>query len=178
MAGRRNRRGFPSADRRPVASPHGISRSATPKACTTARDLLQQEGILAGSSPGTLVAAALRYCREQTEPKRVVTLVCDSGNKYLSKMYNDYWMADQGLRRGQLYGDLRDLIPRRFADGAVVSAGPDEPLTLAYRRMRLYDVSQLPVVAGQQIVGILDESDLLLAVSDRPEGFSQPCGAR
>lgn len=77
----------------------------------TARELLRNEGILAGSSSGTLVAAALRYCREQTEPKRIVTLICDSGNKYLSKMYNDYWMADQGLQRSQVYGDLRDLIP-------------------------------------------------------------------
>ena len=55
----------------------------------TARDLLRKEGILAGSSSGTLLAAALRYCREQTEPKRVVTLVCDTGAKYLSKVFND-----------------------------------------------------------------------------------------
>ena len=64
----------------------------------TGRELLLKEGVLAGSSTGTLLAAALRYCREQTTPKRVVTFVCDSGNKYLSKMFNDYWMADQGLR--------------------------------------------------------------------------------
>ena len=63
----------------------------------TARELLAREGILAGSSSGTLLAAALRYCREQTTPKRVVTFVCDSGNKYLSKMFNDFWMVDQGL---------------------------------------------------------------------------------
>ena len=62
---------------------------------STARDLLRQEGILGGSSTGTLLAAALRYCREQTRPKRVVTFVCDSGNKYLSKMYNDFWMAER-----------------------------------------------------------------------------------
>ena len=58
------------------------------------RTLLKTEGIMAGTSSGTLIAAALRYCREQTTPKRVVTLVCDSGNKYLSKVYNDYWMLD------------------------------------------------------------------------------------
>ena len=63
----------------------------------TARELLAREGVLAGSSAGTLLAAALRYCREQTEPKTVVTLIPDSGNKYLSKMYNAHWMADQGF---------------------------------------------------------------------------------
>ena len=79
----------------------------------TARELLAKECILAGSSSGTLLAAALRYCREQTTPKRVVTLVCDSGNKYLSKMFNGYWMIDQGFIERERRGDLSDLIARR-----------------------------------------------------------------
>ncbi|MFM8871860.1 MAG: PLP-dependent cysteine synthase family protein, partial [Phycisphaerales bacterium] len=54
----------------------------------TARELLRKEGVLAGSSVGTLLCAALRYCREQKSPKRVVTFICDSGAKYLSKMFN------------------------------------------------------------------------------------------
>lgn len=141
---------------------------------TTARDLLRKEGILAGSSSGTLVAAAIRYCRSQHNSKRVVTFVCDSGNKYLSKMYNDSWMADQGFRKGTPFGDLRDLIIRRYAEGAVVSLSPAESLTLAYSRMRLYDVSQLPVIDAGQIVGIVDESDLLLAVRDNPQAFGKP----
>jgi cystathionine beta-synthase len=141
---------------------------------TTARDLLRQEGILAGSSSGTLVAAALRYCRIQAAPKRVVTFVCDSGNKYLSKMYNDHWMADQGLRRDKGHGDLRDLIVRRFADGAVVSLSPDDPLTVACTRMRLYDISQLPVIEQNRIIGIVDESDLLLAVRHDAAAFGRP----
>src|SRR5919205_1704857 len=63
----------------------------------TARELLRKEGIFGGSSTGTLVAGALRYCREQKQPKRVVSLVPDTGNKYLSKMFNDFWMAEQGF---------------------------------------------------------------------------------
>ena len=65
------------------------TRYPTRRASRVARDLLRAEGILAGSSSGTLLAAALRYCRAQSEPKRVVTLVCDSGAKYLSKVFND-----------------------------------------------------------------------------------------
>ena len=64
---------------------------------SAARLLLRKEGILAGSSTGTLLSAALRYCNEQTEPKRVITLACDSGNKYLSKMFNDNWLAEKNL---------------------------------------------------------------------------------
>lgn len=139
----------------------------------SARLLLSREGILAGSSSGALLAAALRYCRAQTEPKRVVTLVCDSGNKYLSKMYNDDWLVDNGLVELPRLGDLTDLIVRRHADGSTVSCHPDEPLNVVYQRMRLHDVSQLPVLADDKVVGILDEWDLLLSVHGEPENFRQ-----
>ena len=129
-----------------------------------ARELLAKEGVFGGSSTGTLLAAALKYCREQTTPKRVVTLVCDTGNKYLSKMYNDYWMLDNGFLDRQPTGDLRDLILRPYAQRDTVVVGANELLVTAYNRMKLYDVSQLPVMDGDKIVGILDESDLLLHV--------------
>lgn len=140
-----------------------------------ARQLLKAEGILGGSSTGTLFAAALRYCREQTEPKRVVSFVCDTGTRYLSKVYNDQWMTDQGLLQRKGYGDLRDLIARRFEDGRVISVGPDDTLLTAFQRMRLADVSQLPVlVEGKQLVGVIDESDILLGVHEDAARFSQP----
>jgi cystathionine beta-synthase len=129
-----------------------------------ARALLSKEGILAGSSSGTLLAAALRYCREQTEPKRVVTLVPDSGNKYLSKIYNDYWVIEQGLADRKLLGDLSDLIARRFDAGGTETVAPGDSLLVAYSRMRSADVSQLPVVENDKVVGILDESDILAFV--------------
>jgi cystathionine beta-synthase len=113
------------------------------------RDLLAKEGILGGSSTGTLLAAALKYCHEQTSPKRVLVLVCDTGNKYLSKMYNDYWMLDNGFLERRNTGDLRDLILRPYSQRDTVVVGPAEPLTAtAYQRMKLYDVSQLPVMDG------------------------------
>ncbi len=139
-----------------------------------ARELLRREGILGGSSTGTLLAAALTYCREQTKPKRVVTLVCDSGNKYLSKMFNDFWMFDQGLLDRAEQGDLTDLIARRHAEGSVVTVGPEDTLATAHRRMKLYDVSQLPVIADDRLVGIIDESDLLIAVTANEAAFAQP----
>jgi cystathionine beta-synthase len=106
------------------------------------RDLLLKEGVLGGSSTGTLLAAALKYCREQTTPKKVLVFVPDTGNKYLSKMYNDYWMADQGFLERPVYGDLRDLILRPYAQRDTVVVAPTDALTVAYQRMKLYDVSQ------------------------------------
>ncbi|MDJ0654736.1 MAG: pyridoxal-phosphate dependent enzyme [Xanthomonadales bacterium] len=138
------------------------------------RELLKREGILGGSSSGTIFAAALKYCQAQTRHKRVVAFVCDTGNKYISKMYNDYWMLDNGFLERQRFGDLRDLIMRPYWKHDTVTVGPGEPLTTAYARMKLYDVSQLPVIDGQQIVGIIDESDVLLAVYNHEERFSEP----
>ncbi len=138
------------------------------------RELLLKEGIMAGTSSGTLIAAALRYCREQSEPKRVVTLVCDSGNKYLSKVYNDYWMLDHGFIKRESHGDLRDLISRRHKEHAVATVSADETVNAAYQRMKLYDVSQLPVLKDGRIVGLVTEEDILLEVYENPEHFSEP----
>ena len=140
----------------------------------TARELLEKEGILGGSSTGTLLAAALKYCRAQTEPKAVLTFVCDTGNKYLSKMYNDYWMLDNGFLEREQFGDLRDLILRPFAARDTVVVGPNDLLITAWQRMKLYDVSQLPVMDGDRIVGIVDESDVLLHVYGDEARFRDP----
>lgn len=142
---------------------------------TMGRELLMQEGILGGSSTGTLLAAALKYCREQTEPKRVLTFACDTGNKYLSKMYNDLWLRDLGFLEAEEYGDLRDLIARPVSDHETITMLMDEPLANAYKRMKLYDVSQLPVLDNNGgIVGIIDESDILLAVVNDADSFEKP----
>ncbi|HEX3896596.1 MAG TPA: pyridoxal-phosphate dependent enzyme [Rudaea sp.] len=138
------------------------------------RELLKKEGILGGSSTGTLLAAALKYCKEQTTPKRVLLFVCDTGNKYLSKMYNDYWMLDNGFLEREPTGDLRDLILRPYSQRDTVVVGPAEPLVVAYQRMKLYDVSQLPVMDGDKIVGILDESDALIHVYGDESKFRDP----
>ena len=140
----------------------------------TARELLEKEGILGGSSTGTLLAAALKYCREQTAPKNVLTFVCDTGNKYLSKMYNDYWMLDNGFLERQSHGDLRDLILRPYSQRDTVVVGPKDLLVTAWQRMKLYDVSQLPVVDGDALVGIVDESDVLLHVYGDEARFRDP----
>jgi cystathionine beta-synthase len=141
----------------------------------TARELLRKEGILGGSSTGTLVAGALRYCRQQTKPKRVVTFVADTGNKYLSKMYNNFWMAEQGFIHRPPQGDLNDLISHRYEAGEVISVGPKDTLLTAFKRMRQADVSQVPVLDEKgRAVGILDESDLLVKVHRDSTHFNDP----
>jgi cystathionine beta-synthase len=161
----------PVADFSRVAAAYTIPDAETFRTC---RELLAREGIIAGTSTGTLLGAALRYCREQRQAKRVVTFVCDSGNKYLSKVYNDYWMLDQGFLEREHRGDLRDLIARPHSEHAAVTVNSTEPVLAAYRRMKLYDVSQLPVMQDGRIIGIVDEEDILLEVVANPEHFNEP----
>ena len=151
----------------PIADLSGVKEAYSitdAESFAAARELLAKEAIFAGSSTGTLLAAALKYCRSRENPERVVTFVCDSGNKYLSKMYNDYWLADQGFRSRAKHGDLRDLIGRPAEERATVSVGPEDTLLTAYGRFKLNDVSQLPVLDGEAIVGLIDEYDVLKAV--------------
>ncbi len=137
-----------------------------------ARECLQLEGVLMGSSSGCLLEAALRYCRAQTEPKNVVVVVADTGNKYLTKMFSDFWMVEQGFIPREQYGDLRDLIARRHLKQEDYVVAPTDTLAVTQGRMKMYGISQAPVCAtAGKVIGIIDESDVLLAVNTDAEAF-------
>lgn len=156
----------------PVADLSRVKRSysvSDAESFDVAREVFKREGILAGSSSGLLVATALRYCREQTSPKRVVTFICDTGARYITKLFDDTWMRDQGLLAGEHYGDLRDYISQKLP----ISIEPTDTLGTAYSRMRGHGISQLPVVSEGQLLGIIDELDLLNAVGEDQAQFGR-----
>ncbi len=159
------------ADMSAISSAYSISDA---ESFATARELLNREGVLAGSSTGTLLAAALRYCREQTEPKRVVTLACDTGNRYLSKLYNDFWMEDQGFIERPPTGNLLDLIGRPHEQQATITVGPTDVLTTAHNRLRNAGISQLPVMDDDRLVGVLTEDDIIRHVFGQPALMKSP----
>ena len=163
-----------NADLTLVSEAHIISDDTS---IMTSQEILKKEAILCGSSSGTLIAAALKYCRAQTEKKRVVTFVCDSGNKYLSKIYNPFWLNDQGLNHDVDYSnDLRDLIARSYKRGDVVWVSPEDTLQQVYAKMKMFDVSQVPVLQDDEIVGLIDETDVLITVMGNPGGFTAKAG--
>jgi cystathionine beta-synthase len=86
-------------------------------------------------------------------------------------MYNDYWMMDNGYIKTKQYGDLRDLISRPYQSNDTIVMRPSENLATVYQRMKLYDVSQMPVMDGDVIVGIIDESDVLMKVFENADAF-------
>ena len=146
---------------------------ADSEAFDVVQSLLKEEGILAGSSSGTLIGGAIKWCQKQTTPKKVVTFVCDTGNKYLSKAFNKSWLKDNGLVQVAKHHNLTDLISKRADRGEMVTVKPDDTLLTAYNRMRGSDVSQLPVIDQGRLAGIVDEEDLLLNVYRNESLFSK-----
>ena len=145
-----------------------------PESFAASRELLRAEGILAGSSSGTLLTAALRYCRAQDEAKRVVTLVCDSGAKYLSKVFNPSFLAQEGWSHPDRHGTVRDVVINRYSEGTAIVVRPNDTLRTVFSRMRFSGVSQLPVIdEGGHVVGLVDESDVLAALLTDPGGASK-----
>jgi cystathionine beta-synthase len=164
----------PNADLSLVAQAYSIPDA---ESFAMARELLCAEGVLGGSSSGTLLAAAVRYCREQAEPKRVVTLVCDSGAKYLSKVFNPAFLAQEGFTHPDRHGTVGDIVVSRASEGTAVTVRPEDPLRTVFARMRSADVSQLPVIDGAgHVVGIVDESDMLAAVLTDAAGAGHAFG--
>jgi cystathionine beta-synthase len=143
------------------------------EAFQTLQILIREEGVLGGSSTGTLVAGAVKWCQKQTSPKRVVTFICDTGNKYLSKAFNKSWLHDNDLLEVEIAGDVTDLINRRADQGDMISVTACDTLLTAYKRMRASDISQIPVLDGERLVGVLDEEDLLFNVSKSEKAFTQ-----
>ncbi|MCL4223274.1 MAG: pyridoxal-phosphate dependent enzyme [Myxococcales bacterium] len=126
-----------------------------------ARELARAEGLAVGAAAARAVAAGLAWCRAQPAPRRCVVVVDDGGDRH-----HDAGDAEVDLDGGPpppATGDLRDLVARRSRDGEVIFVSPADPLAVAYARMRASDVSQLPVLEDRKLVGIVDESDLLLA---------------
>ena len=90
-------------------------------------------------------------------------------------MFNDYWMLDQGFIDRENHGDLRDLVARRHSTKEDFTLIESLPVIQAIKNMRLYDISQMAVLdSNGKVVGILDESDILLAVVKDANNFTKP----
>ena len=136
------------------------------------RRLAREEGLLVGGSSGLAVAAALRVSATADPDAVIVVLLPDGGRGYLSKIFNDAWMADYGFLREQAMGTtVADLLAARESDlPALVHVHPDETVAQAIALLREYDVSQLPVVQEEpplmaaEVAGSVAERDLLDAL--------------
>jgi cystathionine beta-synthase len=150
----------------------------------TARRITREEGILVGGSAGTAMTAALEVAHELDEDKLMVVLLPDSGKSYLSKIYNDQWMQDNGFLE-RLPATLRvsDLLNSRHAHvPELVAVDPEEKVGRAIDMLQEYGISQMPVAhwidghSVENIVGSIQEKSLLARVFREPDMVESPVG--
>jgi cystathionine beta-synthase len=142
---------------------------------TMARRLAREEGMLVGGSAGLNVALALDIARELDDPSAmVVTVLCDTGERYLSKVFNDEWMQEnQMLERPQ--ATVEQLLERRSADAPpLVSVAPAAAVRQALNLMSTWGVSQIPVLDDGQSVGGLIEGSLMTRALAQPALLDRP----
>lgn len=134
----------------------------------TGRDLTTKEGIFAGGSSGAAVWGAIQVAKQVGPGKRIVVVLPDSGTRYLSKMFNETWMRDYGfLEERPELGSVQRILDRKNGS-EIISAAANETLHDVINKMKKYDISQLPVLEGGELMGLIRESDLLsLMVSGR-----------
>jgi len=126
-----------------------------------ARRLTREEGLFVGGSSGLIAHVALEVARRLDDPSAyVVTFLCDTGERYLSKLYSDEWMRENQMLEADRV-TLADVLGGKDASGpAVVSAAPGSTVRQALRLMSLHDVSQLPVIDGERCVGSISDWSL------------------
>lgn len=124
-----------------------------------ARDLVRHEGLFCGGSSGAAVAGALKFARARDKRENIVVLLCDSASGYLSKVFNDEWMRENGFLGGD--GTVRELIEAK-GGRALVTARPDDTVRHVVATMKQHGISQLPVVGDDdRLYGIVAEVDVL-----------------
>jgi len=141
----------------------------------TARRLTREEGILVGGSSGTALFAALELAKELDESAVIVVLFADSGRSYLSKIFNDEWMRQNGfLERYPVHATVLDVVRDRMGTPGLIVVSKSESVRSAIDTMQRYGISQIPVVADgeaahvRDIVGSVQEKTMLDRVFREP----------
>jgi cystathionine beta-synthase len=134
---------------------------------TMARRLTREEGIFAGGSSGTAVVAALRVARHLGPQDVVVVLLPSNGRSYMSKIYSDTWMIDQHLMDTPPASKLSDLLRHKSILQPLIAVAPTDPVQRAAMLLRQYNISQLPVMVDDEIVGSLHEAEVMRLVLEK-----------
>lgn len=125
------------------------------------RALLTKEGVFVGSSSGAAVVGALRYMSQNQNPGRVLVIMPDSGNRYLSKVFNDAWMIENGFMEKKIENSIGDMVRVLHKTSKIVSSNSSDKVEAVVKLMRDEGVSQLPVVKNGEVVGVIAETALL-----------------
>lgn len=125
------------------------------------RALLTKEGIFSGTSAGAAVVGAVRYMSQTHKPQRVVVILPDSGNRYLSKVFNDAWMVENSFLDKKPGKSLGDMLKGLNKTQKIIYANANDKVDNVVKQMKEEGVSQLPVLKNGQVVGIIAETAML-----------------
>ncbi|MDD5565657.1 MAG: cystathionine beta-synthase [Candidatus Omnitrophica bacterium] len=136
-----------------------------------ARRLAREEGLLVGGSAGTAVAAALKYAKRLEEAKYIVVLLPDTGRNYINKVFSDRWMQENGFWEGK---QLRTVVIKEVLAGkkslpSLISVSRHDKLIRAASLIQEFNISQLPVINNNDVVGSLNEASLMQLLHDGVE---------
>jgi len=135
----------------------------------TARRLSKEEGLLVGGSSGTALAAALKYARRLEEPKYIVVLLPDTGRNYINKIFSEQWMQENGFWEGktaQIVNIKEILRQKKNTLPPLLSVSAADKLIKAVSLIQEFNISQLPVIEHNNIVGSLNEASLMQLLHD------------
>ncbi|HEY7471482.1 MAG TPA: pyridoxal-phosphate dependent enzyme [Gemmatimonadota bacterium] len=141
-----------------------------------ARRLTREEGLFVGGSSGTMTKVALEVARELDDPERcVVTMLCDVGERYLSKFHSDEWMRENRMLEDERV-EVAYLLERKARAEAppLIAIEGGASVREALRLMEKYNVSQIPVIEDSRQLGSLSEGTLLNRVLAEPEAMDRP----
>jgi len=141
-----------------------------------ARRMTREEGLFAGGSAGLMVHGAIELAKQIDDPDAfVVSLVCDWGERYLSKVYDDEWMRENGFLERSKHTTAFDLIDKKSSDAPeLITVEPGTSIRIALSTITAHDIGQLPVVSDGSCVGSVTETSLMsqvlvdTALLDRP----------
>lgn len=126
------------------------------------RQLLTKEGIFCGTSSGAAVVGALRYMAQSSKPQRVIAILPDSGNRYLSKVFNDAWMVENSFLEKRPESRIVDMLKAlNKTTSKIIFAAATDKVENVVRQMKDQGVSQLPVIKNGQVVGMIAEAAML-----------------
>jgi cystathionine beta-synthase len=134
----------------------------------TARRLAREEGILAGGSSGTALAAALKYAQRLTQPREIVVLLPDTGRNYISKIFSDEWMRENGFWQDRVTRSVKiaQVLGQKKVLPPLISVQPQDKLKAAIQLFQQHNISQLPVIENNRVIGSLNEASIMKTLHD------------
>jgi cystathionine beta-synthase len=130
------------------------------QAFTMARKLVREEGLFCGGASGAIVYGAIEVAKKLGPGKTVVTVLTDSGSRYITKFLSDAWMKDHGFLAQSMLGTVADLLKGRQKQN-IISAKPTETLDVLIKRLKEYGISQIPIVENTDPISMVHEEDIL-----------------